>query len=560
MKKKLLTFEDLEKFYSKYKRSVKFSSEKSGYQLAVQVPAVLTTFEENNDDTVGFYLVKCFHVGTNRNKSNVTLEAAQKAMKTMAYKPILANFCELELDDGTTVRDFTSHDMEVTKDGITYIEKQVGCFTVDEPYIEHDDELNKDYVWAYCAIPREYTDANEIIERKQGTDVSVELLINELSYNAVDKVMELTDVTVQGLTLLGCNPETGAKVEPGMYDAKLTIQDFAKQNNSLFTSMSEEENSKLIETLERLNTTLSSLNIDNKNTEGGLKVENFEEKEEIVETPEDGTEETTEEFTEVTETEAKDDDETKETEAKDEDEETEETEDYKKKRCEEESDNTETTETTESEEEITEEVPTETEKFTKTFAISHEDIRSSLYALLASYEEMNNDCYFILKTFDSYFVYQGWMGDCYGQKYTKSEEGAVSFDGEPYALYAEFVTKEEQSKLEEMRANYSSIVTELNAYKEAEEMNDKMTVFEDVAYANYLETKEFKSLMSEENVKKFTKEELAEKADATLGKLVKAQGTFAYKGTKEEVKAKPSFFAYAKRETESSFLDGLLKK
>ena len=173
---------------------------------------------------------------------------------------------------------------------------------------------------------------------------------------------------------------------------------------------------------------------------------------------------------------------------------------------------------------------------------------------------MNNDCYFILKTFDSYFVYQGWMGDCYGQKYTKSEEGAVSFDGEPYALYAEFVTKEEQSKLEEMRANYSSIVTELNAYKEAEEMNDKMTVFEDVAYANYLETEEFKSLMSEENVKKFTKEELTEKADATLGKLVKAQGTFAYKGTKEEVKAKPSFFAYAKRETESSFLDGLLKK
>lgn len=556
MKKKLLTFEDLENFYSKYKRSVKFSSEKTGYQLAVQIPAVLTTFEENNDDTVGFYLVKCFHVGTNRNKSNVTLEAAQKAMKTMAYKPILANFCELELDDGTTVRDFTSHDMEVTKDGITYIEKQVGCFTVDEPYIEHDDELNKDYVWAYCAIPREYTDANEIIERKQGTDVSVELLINELSYNAADKVMELTDVTVQGLTLLGCNPETGAKVEPGMYDAKLTIQDFSKQNNSLFTSISEDENSKLIETLERLNTTLSSLNIDNKNTEGGLKVENFEEEvkdENVEEVTEENTEETTEETTEVTETEAKDDDddETKDTEAK-------------KKRCEEEtfeeeSESTESTETAESEE-TTEEVSTETEKFSKTFEVSHEDIRASLYALLAPYEEANNDCYWINKVFDTYFVYQGWMGEYHGQKYTVNTEGAVSFDGEPYALYAEFVTKEEQSKLEEMRANYSSIVTELNAYKEAEEMNDKMTVFEDVAYANYLETEEFKSLMSEENVKKFTKEELTEKADATLGKLVKAQGTFAYKGTKEEVKAKPSFFAYAKRETESSFLDGLLKK
>ena len=59
-----------------------------------------------------------------------------------------------------------------------------------------------------------------------------------------------------------------------------------------------------------------------------------------------------------------------------------------------------------------------------------------------------------------------------------------------------------------MRANYSSISEKLAQYEEAEQIADKMTVFEDEAYKNYLETDEFKSLMDVENVKKFTKEEL----------------------------------------------------
>ena len=65
--------------------------------------------------------------------------------------------------------------------------------------------------------------------------------------------------------------------------------------------------------------------------------------------------------------------------------------------------------------------------------------------------------------------------------------------------------------------------------------------------------------MDVENVKKFTKEELAEKADAALGKVVKTTKTFSMKEEKEKKENKPSFFAFAKVEHESSFLDGLLK-
>ena len=76
-----------------------------------------------------------------------------------------------------------------------------------------------------------------------------------------------------------------------------------------------------------------------------------------------------------------------------------------------------------------------------------------------------------------------------------------------------------------MRANYSSISEKLAKYEEAEEIADKMTVFEDQAYSKYLETDEFKKLMDVENVKKFTKDELVEKADAALGKVVKTTKT-----------------------------------
>ena len=174
--------------------------------------------------------VLAFHTGINRNKSNLTEDAAKKAIKNLAYKPVLANFCEI---DG--VKDFTSHDFDVDENGeYIYFEKQIGCFTADSAYMEqdpdHDDRMN---VFAKVAIPREYTDAAEIIERKNGTRVSVELAVNELSYSAKDKVLMLEDVDVMGLTCLGVDPDTGEKVMEGMEGAHIQIEDFSVENNSL---------------------------------------------------------------------------------------------------------------------------------------------------------------------------------------------------------------------------------------------------------------------------------------------------------------------------------------
>lgn len=53
-----------------------------------------------------------------------------------------------------------------------------------------------------------------------------------------------------------------------------------------------------------------------------------------------------------------------------------------------------------------------------------------------------------------------------------------------------------------MRANYSSISEKLAKYEDAEMLADKMTVFNDDAYTGYLDTEEFKSLMSEDTIEK----------------------------------------------------------
>ena len=112
-------------------------------------------------------------------------------------------------ETGETLKDFTSHDMELNDDGsVNYIEKQVGCFTSDKPFFEVEEETGHNFLYGYCAIPVDYTDAASIIERKNGTKISVELAVNEMEYSGKNKILELTDVVIMGATLLGKDSDT----------------------------------------------------------------------------------------------------------------------------------------------------------------------------------------------------------------------------------------------------------------------------------------------------------------------------------------------------------------
>lgn len=515
MKKKLLTIDDLYSFYAQGSRSVKFSSKESGYQIAVQIPAQFEINKDQEDSSLLFCKIKLMHSGVNVNKSCLTDEALEKASKTLAYKPILAGFCETVDEDGNSVRDFTYHDIELDENGeFVYIEHQIGCFTSDDAYIEKDEETGNNYLYGYGAIPRDYTDACEIIERKNGTTVSAELGVNEMSYDAKSKVLNLNDVVVLGVTCLGTNPETGEEVLPGMKGARLDIIDFSTEKNSVKFDKDE----KLIEALDRLNVALSSFNngqmSGDHSREGGKSkmpddVINMDENLEIEdENPELENDNPESEEPEVTDeqTEATEEDEVDDVEPDEENE------------LEEGAENFESNE----------------QNMTRTFDISHDDVRCALYGLLAPYEEANQEWYYIIDVFDDYFIYQGSSG-IYGQKYSKSGD-VVAFDGERYGVHAEYLTDSEYATLQEMRQNYAELRDKVSNYECAESRADKMTVFDDEAYTDYLDTEDFKALMSNEFIDKCSKEELQDKADAALGKLVKQSKTFTYSEKKKSNK------------------------
>ena len=546
--KRLLFMEDLYDFYSnKYKRSTHFSAEKSGHQIFVQVPAEFEVDKnaDYKDESLLFCKVKLMHSGENRNHSSVTDEALKKASKTLAYKPVLANFMEYEDEEtGETLKDFTSHDMELNDDGsVNYIEKQVGCFTSDKPFFEVEEETGHNFLYGYCAIPVDYTDAASIIERKNGTKISVELAVNEMEYSGKNKVLELTDVVIMGATLLGKDPDTKKDIGEGMLNARLDIADFNAKNNSLFSDY----DSSLIDLQERLEK-LESACFNNKNNDKGkeekIEVDKKKFEDEVTETVEvTETEETTEEEVTVTENESEEtvdeaSEEVTENESSDEEKE-------------------DTTET-----DVAENESVNPEKYSitmsdgsvKEFSLSLDEISMSLYNLVNQmYGEADNAYYGVIVYEDNTLVMSDyWNGKYYRQSFKRDGDN-FSLVGDRVAVHSVWVTDEEDASLNEMRSNYSSVVEELNTYKSAEVFADKMTVFDDEAYSEYLDTDEFKALMSEDSVNKYSKEELSEKADATLGKLVKKNKTFSFAGEIPQKKHVSRVAFNAEKETEDTY-------
>ena len=556
MNKKLLTLEDLYSFYSQKKKSMTFSADKSGYNIAVQS---LATFELNDDLSEGLLYgkIRAFHDLTNNNKSHIETDVLEEKMMSIKDRPVMADIVDTDEtdEDGNPIKDFSGHTMyyDEALDKMIYKEIPIGHFIHPESiHLEYDEEYDRNFVCADVVVYEEYTDACDILRRRKTVDCSVELCIRKMHWDNTDKTLHLDDFYVQGTTLLGSH------TLPSMSGSKLSIKDFSEENNSLFSSISEDEHSKLIETLDNLNKTLSSLNINSKTNstvekfeKGGSTETNMTKFEELLEkynkTVEDITFEyeglSDEELENVFSTTFGESEPTPDTVLIESDDDTD--------------DDTDDSNTDEPDDTTDDDKDKDT--YSKTFELSHEDVRSALYQLLAPIEETLNEYYWIMSVYDDYFIYESCCGNYYKQAYTK-ENDTIAFDGERQEVFAEFVTADEKAELEDMRANYSSISEKLARYEEAEEIADKMTVFEDQAYSKYLETDEFKKLMDVENVKKFTKDELVEKADAALGKVVKTTKTFSMDAEESHKETKPSFFAFARTEHESSFLDGLLKK
>ena len=524
---KILTLDNLYQFFVEKNKSVNFSSKENGSPIVVSMPA---NFEISENDMPGMLKLKLkvCHIDTNRNGSHISKENMEKAMPTLKYRPILAYIHQL--DDGTY--DFYAHNMEIVEDEngeekINYIEKQVGCFTTDDPYLEYDKDNDKTYVNAYAVIPEEYTEAANIIRRKNGTKVSCELVIDELSYNAKEKYLDLTSFYFGGCTLLGCD-ENGNEIGEGMIGSRADIADFCHKQPVF------DYQEKLVEMLDKLNNTLSNFNKNN--TEEGVR-EEMNHFEELLEKYGFAVDELDFDYENMS------------------DEELDSAfEDFKcrKKKCEEEDSDVDGSEEGNSEESGSEEGASEegsseeenpkdgnddeeepedgadtgdeskknSENFVKNFKveISHEDIRYALYNLIAEYEESDNEWYGIYAVYDDYFVMQGWCnGKFYKQGYSIDGEN-VSLDGERTELFQMLLTESEKLAVDKLRGDYAELEAKYNElktfkdnYDAAEIKAKKDSIFADEAYNDIRESDDFKALMND--AENYSVEEIQNKCD-----------------------------------------------
>lgn len=600
MTKQFLTFEDFVQFCSKYKKSMHFSSEKSGYNIAVASKATFEVDENKLSEGLLYGTIKAFHDLTNRNNSHIETNVLEANLMSMKDRPIMADIIETNKvdDEGNYIKDFNGHTIEYDeKTGrFVYIEHPVGHFVNPENFrLEYDEEYDRNFAIADVVIYEEYTDACNILRRRKSVDCSVELIIRDMAYDAKEQRLVINDFYVQGCTLLG------EHVAPGMQGSKLTLKDFSEKNNSLFSSISEEETTKLIETLEALNNTLSNFNINQKLEKGGIgemtkfemllekygktveeidfEYENLSDEELEVKFAElfddgdssddadvaeegttDGTEDAGEENgedTDGTEPEGNEDD---EAEPVVEGENTEEPETQVEP--EENPDAPEAEDTSDA-------TPAKTsvkspEKYSitmsdgevKEFALSLDEINCALY-MLVNQMYGDEDTYYGVQVFEdnTLIMIDYWNNKAFRQTYSRDKDN-FSLVGDRIAVKQVWLTDEEEKALNEMKANYSSISEKLASYQAVELHAEREAVLADESYANYLETESFKTL--KENIDTYSVEDLKTACELAFAKEVRKNvSTFS---AKEETKPVNTFFAFAKTNHESSFLDGLLKK
>ena len=500
MAKKIMTLDDLYMFFVQQNQSFNFNSKESGEPIIVTTNGRFATEEDNDMPGMLKLKLKVCHTETNRNGSHISKENMEKAMPTLKYRPILAYIHELP--DGS--KDFYAHNVEFVEDEngetqVVYLEKQVGCFTAHDPWLEYDKEMDKTYVMAYAVIPEEYTESADIIRRKNGTKVSCELVINELAYNAKEKYLDLTDFYFGATTLLG-KDEDGTEIGEGMLGARGDIEDFCHKEPVF------EHQDKLIEILEKLDVTLSSFNKSN-SEEGGDEEMNDVENIVVEEELETSTDEVVVEESEATEETHSEEETTVE--------------------------ETSTSEDGDETQDEAAETPAE-EKFTKTFTVelSHEDVRYALYNLIAPYEEEDNEWYGIRSVYDSYFIMQGWWTNkLYKVGYTVDGEN-VALDGDRQEMFELIVSESEKMAIEKMREDYAvleSQYNELKVFKDNYDASmlraDKEDILNSAEYIEIAETDEFKTLVSE--MDKYSIEEIKVKADLLYAASMKKKFSFA---------------------------------
>lgn len=568
--KTMLTIDDLVKFCEEQKFA-KFSSEDTGYKLAVKVP---TTFEsedsvDENHRGMQKVKIKIFHTGKNRNKSRVSKESAERAMKTIPDRPVLGAIHQL--DDGSW--DFEGHEIKTVVNEETgekenvYNESQIGSFSSEPAFWEHDDKLDKDFVCAYAYIAEDYTKAVSILKNKNGTKNSCELVIEELSYDSKEKILDLENFYVNASTFLGSRND-GTEIGEGMEGSRADIVDFSEEHNSVLIDLQtrisnlesrleqvcfNDKNStkggnllKFEELLKKYNVKKEDIDFDYEGLSDGELEAKFKEKFEDTDATDSNTDSTLEnqDDNSAPESNAEEGNQNTEqnpdaaestTDSKNNDnshENPEESDSEKSSGDDSESDVTSTTG-----EKKKKKYSIDIDGNIKSFEVALDDKIFALSNLVNTQYGESDNCWYSVKVYEKYLVMSDyWTGIAYKQTYSQDGDN-FSLTGDRVEVFATYLTQEELNELDEMRNNYAALVE----YKSNAEFSKLHSQREEILsaekYAVLKDTDEFKSLV--ENMDKYNLVDLEKEAKVIFADYITSHAeTFSAKNPEKETKKK----------------------
>lgn len=508
MPKKYYTLNDLYQF-CKNNNFSHFSAKESGGPIIVQSYGEFEAQVESTQGLVPVTLQAC-HTELNRNLSFISEDTMTKALPSFANKPILGYIHQL--DDGTY--DFYTHNISYVEDEnadngmrLEYDERPIGVVPEScNAHLEYDEEKDKNYVVVTGYIYEDYGNrAVDIIKANGGkTKVSVEIAVNEMSYNAKEGYLNIDDMYFMGVTCLGKTPE-GEIVQEGMEGSNLKLDNFSAKENSMFST---DISDKIVDLLSNINEKLDNLSNIKFNEKGvENKMNHFEELlEKYGKTVEDidfnyenmTDEELDAKFAElfeivVVEGEDQADGDGEDTVVVDND-----------------SDDPEA------------EPVVETHEIK--YELSHDDVRYALYNLIAAKSEDDYYYTWIAEVYDSKFIYQ----DCrenqfYRQKYTKDGDN-IALDGDPIEVFSEWLSKDEKDALDALKSDYAALKEFKDTYDASQLKAEKMAVLESAEYADIKESEEFKALVSE--IDNYSIDELKVKADLLFAASMKKKFNF----------------------------------
>ncbi len=485
--------------------------------LKITTASTFDMDKEFEDERFCRVRMKLMHSGLNRNNSYFEKEVIDKAQESFKNIPILADVQPTENEE--LPLDYTAHIMHVEDDmfnegkqKLIYDERVVGVIPEMNDYelVLNEDTGNYE-VFATGLLYRDYGNyVCDILEKRGGeTKVSMEIICDDVSYNAEKDYLEVNEMLAQGVTLLGSDVEEGmkganaktfSKSDDDIAKQMLSFMQEVKESLDKYINLAKGGQPMFEELLEKYNKTVDDIDFEYE----GLSDEELEQAF-ASRFGNDSDEETDDAEGEDTAVE-----EAKEEEAK----EVEETEAEEPVADE--------TVVEEALEEPVEELAEEEVKVDAkySFEISMND---KLYALYELVNTVYEDEWFDITAYEDYVVMYHW-GDSVGYKQNYTEEnGTYSLVGERIEVKSSWLTNEEASQLEEMKANYEKVVAELENYKSEPE---KQEILSSDDYSSVADTDEYKELCN--NHFELSTEEIRQKADSILlGYAKKSATTFS---------------------------------